>query len=183
MVRTALAVLVLALIPVAAFSADTKSKLTREYDLKAAFLFNFAQFVEWPADAFSDEKAPFVIGVLGEDPFGKSLEEIVANETVRDRKIVVRHCRTVREAAVCHILFISRSEESRLNDILAFLDGKSVLTVGETDEFSKRGGMIGFAVAQNRLQVKINVVAAKTANLTISSKLLRQAEIVDAQPR
>ena len=181
-VLRAIAILALTLLPgTASLAAETKSKLTREYDLKAAFLFNFAQFVEWPPEAFPDEHVPFVIGVLGQDPFGRSLDEIVANETVRDRQIVVRRCRSLQEAATCHILFISRSETPRLNDILEFLDGKSVLTVGEAEGFSARGGMINLVVVQNKLQVKINLLAAKTAKLTISSTLLRQAEIVDAR--
>jgi len=171
----------LAAIATGLYATEAKSKVTREYDLKAAFLFNFTQFVEWPSEAFPNEKAPFVIGLLGEDPFGKSLDEIVANETVRDRKIVLRRCRTLDEAATCHTLFISRSETPRLHDVLVFLNGKSVLTVGDAEGFSKHGGMIGFVVVQNRIQVKINVEAAKAAKLTISSKLLRQAEIVSAK--
>ncbi len=162
-------------------AAETKGKPSREYDLKAAFLFNFAQFVEWPQDAFAEVNSPIVIGVLGDDPFGKTLDEIVANETLRNRKIVVRRCRSVQEAETCQILFISRSETSRLDGILESLDGKSVLTVGESDRFPNSGGMISFVVVQNKLRVKINVITAKAAKLTISSQLLRQAEIVDAK--
>src|SRR5690348_2918897 len=103
--------------------ADVRAKLTREYDLKAVFLFNFSQFVEWPEGTFPAKDAPFVIGVLGDDPFGKSLDEIVAHETVRERNIVVRRYHNVRDAAACQILFISRSETSRLAEIFAFLDG------------------------------------------------------------
>ena len=177
-----IAILALTLLPgIASLAAEPKSKLAQEYDLKAAFLFNFAQFVDWPPESFTDERSEFVIGVLGQDPFGKSLDEIVVNETAHDRKVVVRRCRTVQEGAKCHILFVSRSETPRLNDILEFLDGQSVLTVGEVDGFSARGGIINFYLAHNRLQVKINLVAAKAAKLTISSKLLRQAEIVDAK--
>ena len=179
--RKIVVILMLAVIPLAGASTENKTKLTREYDLKAAFLFNFTQFVEWPQETFPESGAPIVIGVLGDDPFGKSLDEIVANETVRDRKILVRRCRFLREVATCHVVFISRSEEPHLNDIFEFLDGKSVLTVGDSSEFSRRGGMIGFTVAQNKLQVKINVSVAKAGKLTISSKLLRQAEIVDAK--
>jgi hypothetical protein len=90
-------------------AAEAGGKLTREYDLKAAFLFNFAQFVEWPPEAFPDAGAPFVIGILGEDPFGKSLDEIVTNETVRNRKIVVRRYRNVQEISTSHILYIGGS--------------------------------------------------------------------------
>jgi len=160
-------------------AAETKTKLTREYDLKAAFLFNFAQFVDWPAEAFPQTNTPFVIGVLGQDPFGKSLEQIVANESIRNRKIVIRRYRDVREIDLCHILYISESETARLDRIFEFLSGKSILTVGETDRFTKRNGMISFLVVQNKLRMRIHLEAAKAAKLTISSKLLRQAENSD----
>jgi hypothetical protein len=177
-----LAVLALAAFELsAANAAPAKSKLTREYDLKAVFLFNFTQFVEWPPEAFPDEKGPFAICVLGEDPFGDSLDAVVTDEAVHDRDIVVRRYRDVEEITKsCHILFISRSEAKRLDRVFAFVQGKSILTVGEGDEFPTRAGMIGFAVAENKLRVKINVGAAKAAKLAISSKLLRQSEIVDA---
>jgi uncharacterized protein DUF4154 len=166
----------------AGVAAEVKSPLVREYDLKAVFVFNFSQFVDWPATAFSDKTAPFVIGVLGEDPFGQSLDEVVANGTVQERKMVARRCRTLDEVAACQIVFVSRSEAKRLKDILSFLTGKSILTVGDSDGFAKRGGMIALVVEHDRLQLEINAAMAKSAQLTISSKLLRQAEIVGANP-
>jgi YfiR/HmsC-like len=173
----------LVLVPIVELSnaAETKTKLARETDLKAVFLFNFAEFVEWPPDAFPDETTPFVIGVLGDDPLGKSLGEIVANETVRNHKIVIRRFRNVQEITSCNILFISRSENPRLDRIFKFLNGRSILTVGETEGFSIHGGMVRFLVALNKLGLQINVEAAKAAGLTISSKLLRQAEILEAK--
>ena len=174
--------LVLAAAPTAGAFAATQSGLTREYDLKAAFLFNFSQFVEWPGDSLPDPHAPFVIGVLGEDPFGASLDEIVANEKVHERKIVVRRFRRVDEATHCQILFISRSETPRLNDIVGSLDSRSVLTVGDAEGFANRGGRVSFGVARNRLRVTINPAAARAAKLTISSKLLRQATRVNPEP-
>lgn len=159
-------------------AAEAGGKLTREYDLKAAFLFNFAQFVEWPPEAFPEAGTPFVIGVLGEDPFGRSLDEIVANEAVRNRKIVVRRYRNVQEISTCHILYIGGSEASSLSRILPQLDGRHILTVGETDLFTTYNGVIQFLVVESRLRLRINVEAARMAKLSISSQLLRQAEIV-----
>ena len=162
-------------------ASQARGTPTREYDLKAAFLFNFAQFVEWPSEAFSDASAPFIIGVLGEDPFGKSLDEIVAHEAVRNRKIAVRRYRNVQEISTCHILYIGGSEASNLARILAQLDGRPILTVGEAALFTTHNGIIQFLVVENKLRLRINVEAAKMAKLSISSQLLRQAEIVGAK--
>jgi hypothetical protein len=159
-------------------AAQPQRAVTQEYDLKAAFLFNFAQFVEWPAEDFAAGGAPIVIGILGSDPFGRSLDDIVAGETIRNRPLVVRHYRTVEQVDTCHILFISSSEAGQLEHIVKTLGRRSVLTVGETRDFTNRSGMIGFDVSQKHLRLRINLGAAQEARLTISSKLLRQAQIV-----
>lgn len=161
--------------------ADVRANLTREYDLKAAFLFNFAQFVEWPAEAFAEASSPFVICILGEDPFGGSLEEIIAHEAIHGRKIVVRRHRNVEEISTCHILYVSASETPKVDHVLAALDGRPILTVGETDLFSTHDGIIQFRIVESRLRLRINVAAARMANLSISSQLLRQSEIVGAK--
>jgi hypothetical protein len=180
-VRRTLGILALALAPVAGASAQTKTRLARAEDLKAVFLLNFAQFVEWPTNAFPDETAPFVIGILGENPFGKSLDAIVANETVHNHKIIVGYYRDLRDITSCHILFIASSESARLDRIFDSLKGRSILTVGETDDFTARDGMIRFSIVQNKLHLAINLEAAQAAQLVISSKLLRLAEIVSAK--
>ena len=149
-----------------------------EYQLKAVFLFNFAQFVEWPPTAFPEAKAPLVIGVLGEDPFGPYLDETVRGEKVNNRPLVVQRFRRVEEIKTCHVLFVSRSERERLGQILPSLKGRNILTVGDAEDFAVRGGMIRFVTEKNKIRLRINVDAAKTADLTISSKLLRPAEIV-----
>jgi len=151
-----------------------------EYQLKAVFLFNFAQFVEWPASAFPNSMTPLVIGILGEDPFGPYLDETVRGETVNDRPLVVRRYRSVEEITTCHILFISRREDRRIKGILDSLRGRSVLTVSDADRFATRGGMIRFVTDHKRIRFRINLEAAKAANLTLSSKLLRPAQIVPA---
>lgn len=149
-----------------------------EYQVKAVFLFNFAQFVEWPPAAFADASAPLVIGVLGEDPFGPYLDEVVRGEAVAGRSLAVRRYHGIDELSGCHILFISSSETARLAQILANLGGRPILTVGDTEGYAARGVMIRFVRAQNRIRMKVNADAATAAGLTISSKLLRPAEIV-----
>ncbi len=150
---------------------------TREYDLKAAFLFNFAQFVEWPDSAFPEAGTPISICILGEDPLGKSLDTILEGEKVRDRSLVAQRYRTIEQVDRCHMLFIGASEEARLDAILTRLRGRSILTIGETEAFSAHAGMIRFALVDNRVRLRINLEAARAAGLTISSKLLRLAEI------
>jgi len=153
----------------------------REYDLKAVFLFNFAQFVEWPAEAFPDANAPLVIGVLGSDPFGGALDQTVRGEAANGHPFLIKRYNSVDEVSGCHILFISRSETGHLAQIVDRLRGKNTLTVSDADEFAQRGGMILFVTENNRIRLKINVGAARAAKLSLSSKLLRPAEIVGSE--
>jgi len=149
-------------------------------EVQAVFLFNFAQFVDWPGDAFSDPQAPLVIGILGKDPFGSLLDETVRGETVRGRSFRIDRYRRVDEVKDCHILFISRSESARLNDILAAFKGRPILTVSNADSFDQPGGIIRFILDASRIRLSIDLEAAQGARLTFSSKLLRAAEIVPA---
>jgi hypothetical protein len=149
-----------------------------EYQLKAVFLFNFSQFVDWPAAAFADGRSPLVIGVLGRDPFGATLDEMVSGETVNGRPLAVRRYQSIDQLDAVHILFIDRSQQARLDAVLAALKGRSVLTVGDFDGFARRGGIVRFINVGNKIRLRINLAAAQEAKLTISSKLLRPAEIV-----
>ena len=158
--------------------ASAQTAPSREYQIKAVFLFNFAQFVEWPPAAFADANSPIVIGVLGENPFGTYLDETVRGEQVNNRPLAVQRYRRVDEITTCHVLFISRSETNHLEQILASLKGRSILTVSDDEAFVQRGGMIRLATVQNKIRLIVNVDAAKAANLTISSKLLRAAELM-----
>ncbi len=151
-----------------------------EYQLKAVFLFNFAQFVEWPASAFPEPDTPLGICILGVDPFGGYLDETVRGETVASHPLAVRRYRTVDEIKGCHILFVSRQEQGQFGQILDSLKGRSVLTVSDAEGFARRGGMIRFVTDHNRIRLRINLEAARAANLTLSSKLLRPAQIVPA---
>jgi hypothetical protein len=143
-----------------------------EYQVKAVFLFNFAKFVEWPPAAFSDANTPLVIGVLGRDPFGSYLDDTVRGERVNNRPLIVQRYRNTGEIKQCHVLFISRSESDRLDQIVSSLKYRKILIV--TDANGGDGGVIiRFVNEGNRIRFKIDAQAAKAANLTISSKLLR----------
>jgi hypothetical protein len=147
-----------------------------EYQLKAAFLFNFAKFVEWPEEAFSAPDAPMVIGVLGENPFGEHLEQTIRGKTINNRPLVVKELRSQAEARGCHIVFIGSSEKTRLPEVFESLRGASVLTVGETERFTEAGGMINFVLDGGKIRFQVNDTAAKSARLKISSKLLSLAQ-------
>jgi len=154
--------------------ADTRAAL--EYQVKAAFLYNFAKFVEWPAESLPQDTDAVTIGVIGEDPFGAILEDTLDGKTCcHDRRLVARRFRRVEDAASAQILFIGASEESHLPEILSALDGANVLTVSDIDRFADRGGVIGFRREGNKLRFEINTDAAAHAGLTISSQLLKLA--------
>jgi hypothetical protein len=160
-----------------------QERISREYQIKGVFLFNFAQFTEWPPEAFSGPQAPLVIGILGTDPFGPALEEVVRGEKVNHRPLEVRRFSGAGEINNCHILFISRSQSGRLEEILASLQGRSILTVSDMEEFARRGGMVQFVTRDNKIHLQINLEALKAATLTVSSKLLRSAEIAATSQR
>jgi len=152
-----------------------------EYQLKSVFLFNFAQFVEWPEKAFTDAGAPIVIGILGTDPLGVVLDETVRDERAGGRRLIVRRFRRIEDVGVCHILFISRSESTHLEAILSALKGRSILTVSDINRAALRGVMVRFVTEKKRIRLRINLDEAKLAGLTISSKLLRPTEIVSTE--
>jgi uncharacterized protein DUF4154 len=160
-------------------SADS----TREYKIKTGFLFHFAQFVDWPPDAFATSESPFIIGVLGEDVFGGLLDAAVQGEAINSRPLTVRRFKRVEEIDACHILFIAPSESSQLDHILQALGDRSILTVSDTPGFIVHGGMIRFVIENNRIRLKINLAAAEKSHLTLSSKLLRSAEVVGFKKR
>jgi hypothetical protein len=147
-------------------------------EVEAVFLFNFSQFVDWPPQTFADPNAPIVIGVLGNDPFGVSLDDVVRGEVVKGHPLVVHRSHRVEDLVDCHILFISRSERTRLGSILKALQGRNILTVSDVEGFARAGGVICFVLTENKIRLRVNLEAAKAAGLTLSSKLLRPAQIV-----
>jgi hypothetical protein len=168
----------LALLGFAVPAVSAQTEPSAEYKVKAVLLFKLAQFVEWPAAAFHKGDAPLVIGVLGDDPFGAYLDDLVSSEKVGDRRLVVRRYKRVQDIADCHILFISNSESGGLEDVLAPLHGRNILTVGDTSSFTRRGGMVRFVTENGKIHLRINLDVATDNGLTISSKLLGAATIV-----
>ena len=150
------------------------------FEIRAWFLINFATYTEWPKEAFADANSPFVFGILGKDPFEKDID-IVKDGVVKGRKLVVKHCASVKDAESCHLLYISTSEEHRLGDIFKALGNTSVLTVGEMDGFLEKGGILNFIVrAKTRpgygnLGYEVNQIGADKARLRINSYLLAKA--------
>lgn len=163
-----------------AVAPRTAAQASREYDLKAALIFHFTQFVEWPASAFATPDAPLVIGILGEDPFGGILDEIVHNERCGQRPIKIERYRNLPSVRNCQILFVGNSERENLARINAALRFRPILTVAEFEGFATRGGMIRMVRnTENKIALRINLNAIKAAGLTVSAKLLRVAEVVN----
>src|ERR1700730_1396749 len=148
-----------------------------EYGLKSVFLYQFCRFMEWPNSAFSSPNDPLIIGVIGDDPFGSLLQEAVQGETYHGRPIRIEHYRSPRDIKRCHLLFVSRSEVAQMGEILSAIAGKNVVTVGETDGFLEKGGMISLTADRNRVRLRVNASSLRAANVDVSSKLLRVAEI------
>jgi hypothetical protein len=163
--------------------APMRAQQVSEYELKAAFLFNFLQFVEWPADSFAAPDSPIVVGVLGEDPFGQPLDQLVQDAAVNGRRIRVRRYEGTEDIDVCHLLFVNVRNAARTKAAIASLNGRAILTVGDADGFLEQGGMIQFVTQDNRIRLRINLNVATAARLTLSSKLLRPAQIVSTARR
>ena len=156
-----------------------------EYLIKAGFIYNFANLVQWPQNAFTQADSPIVIGILGEDHFGVTLDRVLQGKKVNGRPFVVRRFKSVADLAQsvidlkdCQILFVSSSETAHVTEAIQTLRGISVLTIGEIPGFAKRGGIINLVLEDNKVRFEVNVEAAKQADLNISSRLLALAKIV-----
>jgi hypothetical protein len=154
-----------------------------EYQVKAVFLFNFTQFVSWPRTALPDPQAPFVIGILGHDPFGRALDDAVRGEQVGGRPLVIERYRTRADLKPCQILFIDRSASADAEAVLRDLEHTGTLTVTDFDVGTSPDVIIRFFTENQRIRLRINVDSARTAGLTISSKLLRPSQVVDSAGR
>ncbi|MGC1483688.1 MAG: YfiR family protein [Candidatus Acidiferrum sp.] len=149
-----------------------------EYQVKAAFLFHFAQFVEWPPEAFRSANSPLTYCTVGEDPFHGALEASLDGKSINSRPLRVQHYKQVREVRACQVLFIGTPEERFISATLTNLNGNPVLTVGESEHFAQEGGIIGFFLEDNKVRFDINLVAAQKAKLQISARLLALAKTV-----
>jgi uncharacterized protein DUF4154 len=160
-----------------AVHAHAGESVTDEYQVKAAFLYNFAKFVEWPFETPGGSSS-IAICVLGQNPFGPVLEDTVRGKTVDGKPFVVRRISEVKAAAICQILFVSSSERAHFGAILGELRTGGVLTVGETEGFIEEGGIVNLRLDGGKIQIQINMTAAEQAGVRISSKLLRLAQIM-----
>lgn len=163
---------------------------SKEYQIKAAFLYNFIQFVDWPKEKVADSNQPIIIGIIGKDPFG-SVFESLKSKKIKGKGVVIRRLKTfkelkkngkledkINELKKLHVLFICSSENKNLKQIIDLIKTDNILTVGETDDFLENGGIINFVLEEKKVRFEINLDAANTSNLKISSQLLRLAEKV-----
>ena len=185
--------LLILLCPAPVLLGDTEQ--SREYQLKAAFLYNFIKFADWPAERIPDNNEPIILGIIGKDPFGKAFEPI-KDKLVKSKKVVVKRFKPLqqlKDAAgddkaqmqkhidglkKCHVLFVCSSEKKSLKEIITLIKNHPVLTVGETQGFLEAGGITNFLMEENKVRFEVSVVAAKQAKLKIRSQLLRLAKRV-----
>lgn len=162
----------------AALGRPAAAQVAAEHELKAAFLFNFTKFVEWPAEAFADRTSGFRICVVGDELLAGFLEDLVADESVKGRLLeVVRYGRT-RDARSCQILFVAEGEDAEdLERVPGVAEGR-VLTVGESEDFLRAGGLIRFRLLATRIRLQVNDPAREASRLRISSKLLQLCDLV-----
>jgi hypothetical protein len=153
-----------------------------EYQVKAAFLYNFAKFVEWPPGTFASSIDPIVICLVGQNPFGSTLQNMVQGKKIGDRFFAAQWLADTQQAGKCQILFIGATEWKRTRQLLEALKGTAILTVGESDDFTAVGGIVGFRLEGPRVRIQIALDTAEHRRLRISSKLLGLAEIVKRQP-
>jgi len=189
---------VLAFLSVGIFSTnasareETKTARRREYQIKAAFMYNFAKFVDWPEEKLGDSNEPIIIGIIGDDSFEDAFEPI-KRKKIKGRRVLVQHFASLKQnenarqeeerrfeekikaLKRCHMLFVCRSEKKNLEKILKLLQGSAVLTVGEVGGFLESGGIINFLIEDKKIRYEINLCAAKCQRLRISAQLLRLA--------
>jgi YfiR/HmsC-like len=164
-----------------ALAQDRDSSDSSEYLIKAGFIFNFAKFVDWPPTTFAQPDSPIVIGILGTDPFGAIIDQIVQDKKIGGRGFVVKRLKwgtDPKDLRDCKILFVGASERLHIDELVQIVRGLPILTVGETPGFAEHGGVIRFVLEDNRVRFEVNVEAARQAGLTISSRLLTLARII-----
>jgi hypothetical protein len=159
-------------------STQARAQTPDEYQVKAALLFNFIKFVEWPQEAFNNDSDPIVIGVIGDDPFGSALDQAISGKAIHGRSLIARRLRWGQDVRACHILFISSSERKRLPQIINSLQGASILTVSDMRQSNQPGGIINFIMEASKVRFEINAGVAGQARLKISAKLLALAKNV-----
>ena len=172
------AMLLVLMVPLAATDLIAQQPRLREYQIKATYLFNFGRFVKWPESATAGKNDAFDVCVLGQDPFGSALDSTFAGETLGGKPVAIRRLAKPQDAAGCHILFISSTEESHLKAILAALENAGTLTVSDMPGFAEQGGMIQFVFDGNKIRFEVNLASAESSRLVLSSELLKVASTV-----
>jgi len=161
-------------------NAYSESGVSREYTMKAAFIYKFTKFIQWTPESFPDDRDPIILTIIGRDPFGKAIDSL-HGRNVKGRKIFVKRIIRIEDIEKSHILFISQSEKERLPALLQATKDLCVLTIGDMEGFSGYGGIINFFMVENSIRFEINVAAAQQAGLEISSNLLTLAKIAGNQ--
>ena len=159
-------------------AAAAEQVASKEYQIKAAFLYNFTKFVEWPIEKFPGTNSPIVIGVLGGDSFASALAETIKGRKVNGREIWLQQVNTVSEVKGLHVLFVAGSDSKRFGDLEETIKESSVLAVGESEEFFKLGGAIVFVLEENKVRFEIDMNSAERSKLKISAQLQRLARTV-----
>ena len=168
-------------IPVEIRSQTLNGTELSEQQVKAAYLYNFAKFIEWPDSAFSGDADPIQIAIIGEDPFGAILDQTVQNKTLNGRPLLINRFQSLPLELHFHIAFIGSKDIKQVQSILKQLESSPTLTVGDTKDFATRGGCINFVFKQNRVLFEINMDASQRVGLKISSRLLRLAILVEEE--
>jgi hypothetical protein len=153
-----------------------------EYQVKAAFLYNFTKFVDWPARTFTTTNAPFVIGIVGDNPFNTDLDDVVRDEKVHGHPLVVKRFQVAEDFTGCQLLFVSRSVKEQLGSVLRRTAGRPVLTISDTAGFVEQGVMANLLLVKGSIKMEVNRKVAEAAGLQISAKLLGLARIVESNP-
>lgn len=179
--RFTIAVLLCLSLAARVHAQSSDSSESSEYLIKAGFIYNFAQLVQWPAGTFAQADSPIVIGIFGPDPFGGIIDRVIENKKLDGRSLVVKRLKRGASIKDCNILFVSAAEASHLDEVIQSTKGMPILTIGETPGFAVHGGVINLTLEGNKVRFEVNIDAAKQANLSISSRLLALARIVSAQ--
>lgn len=176
--RYIIAFLMVGVLGVASYAQSTDSSDSSEYLIKAGFTYNFAKLMQWPANAFAKPDSPIVIGILGADSFGGTLDDVLAGKKVNNRSFVVKHLKWGNDFKDCNILFVSSSEAAHFDEIFHVIKGMPILTIGDSPTFARRGGIINFILVDDKVRFEVNTEAAKQADISISSRLLSLAKII-----
>lgn len=163
-------------------ASAAEAETSKEYQIKAAFVYNFTKFVDWPASSFLEKSTPIVIGVLGTNPFGAELNKAVEGRRVNGREILIRAVSTAAELSSVNAVFISASEAGRLKELLSSLKTKPILTIGEKESFTREGGTIAFVLDGDKIRFAINMESAEAAGIRVSAQLQKLAASVQKKP-